>query len=308
MATNTLTRYGRPQDKPALLPELVPVIGHRSVKEHSRNALIVHAMKNFEITYILEGTMEWITNDQIIVTRQHDVLITHPNDKLAILENSFPVSECIFLQLKPDTLDGEFKHLIHQLYGIGTRKVSFGEDNSNPFKRLVEEHSRPDTMSVSLCKSLVLDIIIRLIRQNKSCEDMRPGENSMFQKTIITYLEKHIKDEITVGDMADAMGYSESHFRALFRKVSEISPVQFLQHLRIETAQRLIRERRLSLTEIAFEVGFNSSQYFSNVFKKQIGLSPREYRNALSKSRGKETVHDQMTTIQVMDMHFPVKN
>lgn len=308
MATNTLTRFGRPQDKPALIPDIIPVIGQRSVKEHSRNALIVHAMKNFEVTYILEGTMEWITNDQIIVTRQHDVLITHPNDKLAILENSFPVSECIFLQLKPDTEDEEFRQLIHQLHGIGTRKVSFGDDNSAPFRRMVEEHLKSDTMSLPLCKALAMDIIIRLIRQNKSCEDMRPGENSMFQKTIITYLEKHLKEEITVGDMADAMGYSESHFRALFRKVSDISPVQFLQHLRIESAQRLIREKRLSLTEIAFEVGFNSSQYFSNVFKKQIGLSPREYRNALSKARGRETVHDQMTTIQVMDMHFPVKN
>lgn len=308
MATNTLTRFGRPQDKPAILPDIIPVIGHRSVKEHSRNALIVHAMKNFEITYILEGTLEWITNDQIIVTRPHDVLITHPNDKLAILENSFPVSECIFLQINPNCLDEEFKGLIHQLHGVSSRKVSFGEDNSSPFRRLIEEHIKTDTMSQPLTRALTMDIIIRLIRQNNSQIDMRPGENSMFQKTIITYLEKHLKDEITVGDMADSMGYSESHFRALFRKISDISPVQFLQHLRIETAQRLIRERRLSLTEIAFEVGFNSSQYFSNVFKKQVGLSPREYRNALSKNRGRETVHDQMTTIQVMDMHFPVKN
>ena len=164
MATNTLTRFGRPQDKPALIPDIIPVIGQRSVKEHSRNALIVHAMKNFEVTYILEGTMEWITNDQIIVTRQHDVLITHPNDKLAILENSFPVSECIFLQLKPDTEDEEFKQLIHQLHGIGTRKVSFGDDNSAPFRRMVEEHLKSDTMSLPLCKALAMDIIIRLHR------------------------------------------------------------------------------------------------------------------------------------------------
>ena len=75
---------------------------------------------------------------------------------------------------------------------------------------------------------------------------------------------------------------------ALFRKVSNVSPVQFLQHLRIETAQRLIRERRLSLTEIAFEVGFNSSQYFSNCFKKQVGLESREYRTALNKTNKKK--------------------
>jgi AraC-like DNA-binding protein len=137
---------------------------------------------------------------------------------------------------------------------------------------------------------------------------MLPGENSMFQKKIINYLEEHLQAEITVGDMAKQMNYSESHFRALFRKVSDLSPVQFLQHLRIETSQRFIREGRLSLTEIAFEVGFNSSQYFSNCFKKQIGLSPREYRTALKKTNKSEVVHDQMTTIQVMDMHFPIKS
>ncbi|MCH2205185.1 MAG: AraC family transcriptional regulator [Lentisphaerales bacterium] len=308
MANNILTRFGRAHDRPALIPEILPVVGLRSVKEHSRNALIVHTMHNFEITYILNGTMEWIINDQIIVTRPHDVLVTHPNDKLAILENSFPVSDCIFLQVNPNVPGEELQFLVNELKKVYTRKISFGSDNSNPFKRLVDEHEKQDDLSKAMCQSLTIDILARLTRQMRSGENMTPGENSMFQKQIITYLENHLKQEITVGDMADKMGYSESHFRALFRKVSNLSPVQFLQHLRIETAQWLIREGRLSLTEIAFEVGFNSSQYFSNCFKKQIGLSPREYRTALNKTHTKETVHDQMTTIQVMDMHFPVKN
>lgn len=308
MANNSLIRFGRTHDEPALLPEIIPIIGLRSVKEHSRNALIVHTMDNFELTYVLEGTLEWIINDQIVVTRPHDVLLTHPNDKLAILENSFPVSECIFLQINPGSPDPVLQTLISEIKKVQSRKISFGSDNSTPFKRLVEEHQNKDDLSQSLCKSVITDILVRLTRQMRSGESINPTENCMFQKQVITYLENHLKEEITVGDMADTMGYSESHFRALFRKVSNVSPVQFLQHLRIETAQRLIRERRLSLTEIAFEVGFNSSQYFSNCFKKQVGLSPREYRTALNKTNKKETVHDQMTTIQVMDMHFPVKN
>jgi AraC-like DNA-binding protein len=308
MTTNKLTRFGRAHDRPTLIPEIIPVLGQRSVKEHSRNALIIHTMKNFEITYILEGTLEWIINDQLIVTRPHDVLITQPNDKLAILENSFPVSECIFMQVPASSGNHNADLLLKELKKLQVRKISYGSDNSTPFKRLISEHENKDNFSEIICTSLVTDILARLIRQTRCDESMLPGENSMFQKKIINYLEEHLQAEITVGDMAKQMNYSESHFRALFRKVSDLSPVQFLQHLRIETSQRFIREGRLSLTEIAFEVGFNSSQYFSNCFKKQIGLSPREYRTALKKTNKSEVVHDQMTTIQVMDMHFPIKS
>ncbi|MCM8533912.1 MAG: hypothetical protein NE330_22310, partial [Lentisphaeraceae bacterium] len=206
MSTNTLTRFGRSNDRPALFPDVAPVVGHRIVSEHSKNALIVHSMSNFEITYVLDGTLEWIINDQLIVTRPHDILITHPNDKLAILQNSFPVSECLFLQINPNNQDKHFQPLIHELQKVYMRKISFGSDNSNPFRRLVDEHDKNDDLSSQLCHSLLTDILVRLARQLRSGENMTPGENSMFQKEIINFLEDNLKLEITVGDMAGKMG------------------------------------------------------------------------------------------------------
>ncbi|NQZ58671.1 MAG: helix-turn-helix transcriptional regulator [Lentisphaeraceae bacterium] len=305
---NELIRFGRPQDKPAII-SAAPILGQRIVGEHSQNALIVHSMENYELTYLLSGTLEWLINDRLIVQRAHDVLITHPHDKLAILNDSFPKSNAIFTQVNVQqlTLLSEEKHniLTKKLRNIQTRKVSFGSDCSQLFIKLLNEQHKPGYFSEDLCQSWVLEILLKIIHRHESPEKVALGQNISFQKQVLNYLEENITEEITVRDIATKLGYSESHFRSLFAKVSKLSPVQFLRHLRVETAQRLIREDRLSLTDIAFHVGFNSSQYFSNSFKKETGLSPRQYKNALArKGKFKEVIHDQFTTIQVMDMHF----
>ncbi|WDE96938.1 hypothetical protein PQO03_03055 [Lentisphaera profundi] len=81
---NKLIRFGRPQDRPSLLKEIA-VLGHRQVTEVSRNAMLPHMNQRFEISYLVSGTLEWLINDELIVTRQNDLLVTFPEDKLALL-------------------------------------------------------------------------------------------------------------------------------------------------------------------------------------------------------------------------------
>jgi len=72
---------------------------------------------------------------------------------------------------------------------------------------------------------------------------------------------------------------SESWFRACFRKAYEISPNQYSQKLLYEKARSLLEHIRLSIKEIAFQLGFESQNYFSRAFKNSQGLSPARYRS-----------------------------
>jgi AraC family L-rhamnose operon regulatory protein RhaS len=85
----------------------------------------------------------------------------------------------------------------------------------------------------------------------------------------------------TLDAMAEATGLKRTRFAHYCRKLTNLTPRQLLNTLRVEQAVELITgEPGRSLTDIAFACGFSSSQYFATVFRQQTGLSPRAYRAA----------------------------
>ena len=79
----------------------------------------------------------------------------------------------------------------------------------------------------------------------------------------------------TLEIMAEECGLSRTRFADYCKRLTNMSPVQYLQHQRLEQAAAMLRlPDRGSVTEIAFRCGFNSSQYFSNAFRKRYGYAP----------------------------------
>lgn len=83
---------------------------------------------------------------------------------------------------------------------------------------------------------------------------------------------------VVVADLADAMGYSESRLRVLFKETAGIPLGYYIQNYRINRAMNLLRSSDLSIADISEEAGFGSPQAFSRVFKKETGRTPRSYR------------------------------
>ncbi|MCI6732887.1 MAG: AraC family transcriptional regulator, partial [Lachnospiraceae bacterium] len=67
-----------------------------------------------------------------------------------------------------------------------------------------------------------------------------------------------------------------------FKKISGVSPVNYLIQLRIEQAKRMLKESNLTILEISMECGFNNTSYFIRQFRKYTGKTPREYRRNLT--------------------------
>jgi two-component system response regulator YesN len=79
-------------------------------------------------------------------------------------------------------------------------------------------------------------------------------------------------------DVARAVNMSNSRFSTVFSQQSGKTFTEYLTALRIHRAQELLRDTDLRSSQIAFEVGFNDSHYFSYLFKKSVGMTPGEYR------------------------------
>ena len=92
----------------------------------------------------------------------------------------------------------------------------------------------------------------------------------------ISYLEEHYRDHIPLDELARAGNMSRRNLTRTFRDAMGCSPVQYLLRVRIQRAIELLREGDATISEVAAEVGFNDSNYFSRQFHKIMGRPPRE--------------------------------
>ena len=119
--------------------------------------------------------------------------------------------------------------------------------------------------------SLFYGILARLLNESKA---QNPHLAHATQ-----YIIGHLNDPTLTNDkIAEEIGISEIYLRRLFRENYRTTPKQYIIEIRIKNAGQLLRENRLSVTEIALQCGFSSVYHFCRSFKQYSGLTPSEYR------------------------------
>lgn len=99
-----------------------------------------------------------------------------------------------------------------------------------------------------------------------------------YLQNAITYITANYNKEIHIKELADACNLSQSHFMYLFKEEIGMTPLAYQQTLRIKDTMSALISSKQSINEIAAQVGYDDPLYFSRVFKKLVGVSPREYR------------------------------
>jgi transcriptional regulator GlxA family with amidase domain len=95
------------------------------------------------------------------------------------------------------------------------------------------------------------------------------------------WMQNNLGKTLTVSNMADQFGMSSRNFSRRFKSAIGKTPMHYLQELRLNTAQDLLQSSNLSISEIADKVGYQDVSHFSQVFRKQLLLSPRDYRTTV---------------------------
>ncbi|MGL6197333.1 MAG: response regulator transcription factor [Lachnospiraceae bacterium] len=111
------------------------------------------------------------------------------------------------------------------------------------------------------------------------------GENKKVSKNALAahccqYIKEHIHERIYLQDIADTFGVSPNYLSQLFKKNMEIGISEYITNQKIDESKRMLRATNLKIYEISDQLGFESSFYFSKVFKKITGTSPKDYRNS----------------------------
>ena len=97
----------------------------------------------------------------------------------------------------------------------------------------------------------------------------------------IHYMRENIENRMMMDEVLRYVGYSQSHFNTLFKKKTGMSPITYINRLKIEHACRLLRTTDMKINMICYKVGIEDPLYFSRLFSKLMGMSPTDYRNQL---------------------------
>ncbi|AYD48336.1 helix-turn-helix domain-containing protein [Arachidicoccus soli] len=144
-------------------------------------------------------------------------------------------------------------------------------------EELINEHFIGRFYAESLAHILVLHIA-RTYPEDKNRIFYPKGKLTAGQlKRAVDYCYEMRETGFSLSDLAKEVNLSIFHFARLFKQTIGYSPWQFLQNLKIEEAKKLIRSRRNSLTEIAYQLGFADQAHFCKAFRKVTGISPGKF-------------------------------
>ena len=139
----------------------------------------------------------------------------------------------------------------------------------------------------------VVDYLVKPIREEQLMDALRKAgaellagniskkksSTDMVQQTI-DYICTHYAQVLTVKSIADHISISESRLSHLFREKTGVTVIDFITRTRIEKACDLLKDPDQRISDVAYAVGFNDQHYFSNVFRRITGKTPREYRGS----------------------------
>ena len=150
------------------------------------------------------------------------------------------------------------------------------------------------------CKTGYEDLLTMYLRQifllvQRTRQEERPTVSTYIQEEMEfarRYFNEHYNEPISIQEYAESRNMSVCYFQRNFKQIVKHTPMQYLLTIRVNNAASLLETTDYSMAEIAAIVGYEDPLYFSRLFRKIKGVSPRDYRN-LVKDGAKESTHQE---------------
>lgn len=132
-------------------------------------------------------------------------------------------------------------------------------------------------------------LLVEIARMSEMNEDwLRPRENSQMQvRAALEYVETSYDKTLKIQELAKMCHLSETHFRRVFEECMNMTPVEYINLVRIQEACNLMKKSNASMTEIAHKVGFTTPSTFNRNFKRMLGTSPYRWKRDVDNYEGR---------------------
>lgn len=252
---------------------------------HAHDSLPEHAHPGaMEICYLAKGTQLYRMGRRDYVLRGGDLFVTFPGERHGSGEapEEKGLLYWVIITLPRGTEPflicpgSEGRRLAAALRGI--RHHHFAGEHG--LQAALEEILRAATAPREPLRRIVIAAkLVEFLLGVLECSRRHPRRTlSQALGELLRVIDERIDEPLTVGDLAARAGLSVSRFKARFKQEIGIPPAEYVQRCKIAAAKKLLAERKATITEIAFRLGFSSSQYFATVFRRYTGESPRRWK------------------------------
>jgi AraC-like DNA-binding protein/mannose-6-phosphate isomerase-like protein (cupin superfamily) len=277
------------------------LVSYQCLSEYDSNSFMWHCHPEIEITYVKEGSMHYRINNRSFHLKEGDIIFCNSNAlHSGEMENQ---EDCSYIPITfdPKLIYGFFQSTICTRYvdpviqnlAVCALHIDYSEKWHETFRdRMLEvislDKKKPDFYELDI--SIRMQLLWRLLVEHlphqpvSTTSDFTEYERI---RRILSYIEQNYMNQITLDDISEHIHLCESECTRLFKRHMNTTLFSFLQEYRIERSLEYLNTKE-SISSIAEKTGFSDSNYYSKVFSKIKGCSPREYRKNLKETTSHE--------------------
>ncbi|HOJ10785.1 MAG TPA: helix-turn-helix domain-containing protein [Clostridiales bacterium] len=207
-------------------------------------------------------------------------MIAQGNIPLSTIEVKFTVLDKNFAE-KLSELDYRVKCKPHNMYLKLEELVMEGLHKPVLYKEIVNTGFTRVLLELMRNEENPFSINIDRVKNSMNNEIKDKEGSSFVLGKVLDYMNRMYAEDITLQNLADVGAVSSAHLNKLFRSTFNISPMQYINNMRLDKAKELMMYSDFNISQISELVGFESIHYFSRYFKKKEGISPSEFRNGV---------------------------
>ncbi|QNU67220.1 helix-turn-helix transcriptional regulator [Ruminiclostridium herbifermentans] len=249
----------------------------------------VHWHAVIEILYIEKNHFNINVNNKEFKLDEGDILFIASGDTHGF-SNRNNIGKRIFIQFDSSSLstfgnNNIIKALISSTFKISIKDVPFHESIKEHILSIVEKYSKKDFGFELFISARIHDIFAIIskfladkINLENSTGNIRKMQGMDKLAEAFKFIEANYMNDISLSDVAKAVGFSESYFSRMFKDITEKNFILYLNEYRIKQAELFLTSSNMSISDIAYAVGFNSIVTFNRSFKSIKGCSPSLYK------------------------------
>lgn len=266
-------------------------INNTNLSNYSDRRVFAHWHEDIELIRIVKGCMYYRVNGKRVLLQENDCILV--NGKQMHYGYSATQEDCNFtcVLFHPSLLTGN--QMLYEKYispVLANEQLEYLHFQAeNPFHSQLTE---------------AIDHIIALKTDNQPAYEINvlgclnhlwysllhnfkilPAVNSEtnfselnIQKKMVTYIYHHYSEKVTLSDISASGNICRSKCCEIFKHYLQESPIDFLNHYRLEVSCQLLKKTNASITQVALTCGFQHLSYYSKLFHRSYGCTPREYR------------------------------
>ncbi|WP_379160616.1 helix-turn-helix domain-containing protein [Paenibacillus sp. sgz5001063] len=261
--------------------------GRYSIQHMKRKGITAmprpHSHELTELYYLLEGERVYFVDDRVVTVHKGELILIPGGELHATASSEMAEFERILINYDPGLLPPVLRNRAQWFHSRGYRlfRLTLREqDEAESLLTRMLEECRLQRPYYETCVSTLLTELMILLQRSETTSQAGGTKHPLHQLVteVATFIRSHYRESLTLEETAGHFFISPSYLSRVFHRLTGFHFREYIVHIRVREAERLLAGSDGRIQEIAAAVGFEHLSHFNKTFKKSTGLTPLQYR------------------------------